>query len=169
MSHLPNSITGSTAAAWDALQKNDWELALRIVASIDFQLSDLDHLRLLCSIYIQAERWDDVAQLSAVATQSFPEQPIFWEINAWTEYIRGHVSAALFILNNLTIRFPHRESSEFLLAYIQSAAAGNVAEANHWLMAASQFSMNKEAYRLPTCAQPEIRRFFATEELFFPT
>jgi hypothetical protein len=163
-----NPSESGPAAAWAALHKNDWQLALQIVAPIDFQLTDLSHLRLLCTIYLQAGRWDDLAQLSAVATQSFPEQPIFWEILAWTEYIQGHPCAALFILNNVAARFPHRESSTFMLAYIKSVAAGNLAQADHWLAIAAQSCGIKEAFGVRALAQPELKRLFEDEELFFP-
>jgi hypothetical protein len=167
MMKIPHNPSHVAEAAWKALQKNRWEDALEIAAAMDFQITDLNHFRLLCSIYLQAERWKDLAEISELATRFFPDEPIFWEIHGWAEYIQGHVPAALEILNNVAGRFPHRESLAFMLAYINSAAA-NLPAAKSWFAIAARLSEDKHVFRLRAFAQPELKRYLATEELYFP-
>ena len=87
--------------AWTALHQNDWQKALEIIPHIDFGLEDINHFRLLCCTYLQAEHWRTLSAVASVAAEHFPSEPVFWEIWAWAEYVQGHTGSALRILESV--------------------------------------------------------------------
>ena len=120
-----------TATAWAALQENNWQKALEIIARIDFSLDDVHHFKLLCCTYLQSQHWRALSTVASIATERFPSEPIFWEIRAWAEYIQGSTKTALQILESVMPAFCHRETTACILAYLY-AASQKYAEAARW-------------------------------------
>ena len=145
-----------TATAWAALQENNWQKALELIARIDFSLDDVHHFKLLCCTYLQSQHWRALSTVASIATERFPSEPIFWEIRAWAEYIQGSTKTALQILESVMPAFCHRETTACILAYLY-AASQRFSEAAHWFDLASLLPSDPRSIRIGELGNAEFQ------------
>ena len=152
--------------AWSALHQNDWQKALEIIPGIDFHLEDINHFRLLCCTYLQAEHWKTLSAVASVAAEHFPSEPVFWEIWAWAEFVQGHTASALRILESVIPAFCHRETTAYILAYLY-ASQNMESEAAHWLDLAARLASEPRTTRADSSMQPGLRTILQQRQIYF--
>lgn len=150
-----------------ALHRGEWKLALVQLRKRErFSAESEDYFKLLCCAFMQAGRWDEVANIAASAYQRYPEEALFLECWSWAEHTDGQTAGGLEILRRHTSRFGNRESFNYMLACLYSAL-NERGKATRYLEKAKRLASDQRSFLLKASHQRELRGLFAPDILAF--
>jgi hypothetical protein len=152
----------------EALRRGDWKTAIGHLPMHYDAYGNADILKHLCCVYLQAERWHDVASVSASAAQRFSHEAIFWECWAWAEHQQADSATALRILEYVVRRFPAHEGLAYSLACLY-AATHQLSKAKKWLARAKKLTADPAAFTTKVATQRELKVLWTAHEHAFAT